>query len=242
MLYNVRYCAGVGLGIHLPLPLMGYLRPTNAHLDRVTEFIGAQQPDIVGLIEVDAGSYRSGRRNQAEVIAKALGHFHSYESKYAESSFARWLPVMNKQVNAFLSNDVIHGARFHYFDQGVKRLAIELELEDLTVFLVHLSLKYRHRQGQLGELYNLVREVRKPHIVAGDFNAFWGDREIELFMAATGLRNANTQGAPSYPSWSPRRQLDFVLHSPEIRVTAFSIPQVRLSDHLPLVCDFEIGG
>ena len=242
LLYNVRYCAGAGTRVHFPLPWIGYLKRTGKTLSRITQFIDSQDPDIVGLVEVDGGSYRSRRQNQAEVIAGALGHYHCYESKYAETSFAQLLPIMNKQINAFLTNDVVRGERFHYFDRGIKRLAIELELEDLTVFLVHLSLKYRHRQSQLGELYTLVKNVRKPHIVAGDFNAFWGDREIQLFLAATGLRNANTDGWPSFPSWAPHRQLDFILHSSGIRVNSFQIPQVMLSDHLPLICDFEIVG
>jgi endonuclease/exonuclease/phosphatase family metal-dependent hydrolase len=45
---------------------------------------------------------------------------------------------------------------------------------------------------------------------------------------------------PSYPSRSPRRELDFVLYGDGISVTDFSIPSVHFSDHLPLVCDFEV--
>ena len=78
-------------------------------------------------------------------------------------------------------------------------------------------------------------------IVAGDFNAFWGDRELELFMAASGLCNANARRWPTFPSRKPRRQLDFILHSPAIRVTNFRIPNVKYSDHMPLVCDFEVN-
>jgi endonuclease/exonuclease/phosphatase family metal-dependent hydrolase len=45
---------------------------------------------------------------------------------------------------------------------------------------------------------------------------------------------------PSYPSSSPRKELDFILHSAQIRVDRFEIPDVQHSDHLPLVCDFTI--
>ena len=46
---------------------------------------------------------------------------------------------------------------------------------------------------------------------------------------------------PTFPSRSPRWQLDFILHSPGIRVRHFEVLRnVRLSDHLPLVCDFEV--
>jgi endonuclease/exonuclease/phosphatase (EEP) superfamily protein YafD len=84
--------------------------------------------------------------------------------------------------------------------------------------------------------------ARKPVIIAGDFNTFWGEHEIYLFMKACRLRSANEASLPSYPSRSPRKELDFVLYGEGVRVTGFSIPTVRFSDHLPLVCDFEIEG
>ena len=238
MLYNVRYCTGHGGHFHLPWS--GYLRPKDCYLDQITAFIKSMTPDIVGLLEVDAGSYRSKRRNQAVLMAESLGHYHLYHSKYAKRSLARCLPVMGKQVNAFLCHDAIHAQRFHFFKKGVKRLVIELELKPLIVFLVHLSLGFRIRHDQLNDLYKLVKTAKKPCIVAGDFNAFHGHREIQLFLAATGLLNASETPRPSYPSWKPRRQLDFILHSSNIRVTDFLMPQVTFSDHLPLICDFEI--
>jgi endonuclease/exonuclease/phosphatase family metal-dependent hydrolase len=54
------------------------------------------------------------------------------------------------------------------------------------------------------------------------------------------LRSANVASQPSYPSRSPRKELDFVLYGNGVRVTDFFIPQVKFSDHLPLICDFEI--
>jgi len=106
---------------------------------------------------------------------------------------------------------------------------------------VHLSLKFRHRHYQLRHLHQLIRRQNKPVIVAGDFNTFWGDHEIYLFMQAAGLRNANTEGRPSYPSRWPRKELDFVLYGEGIEPTAFDVPPVTLSDHLPLVFDFDVS-
>jgi endonuclease/exonuclease/phosphatase family metal-dependent hydrolase len=134
----------------------------------------------------------------------------------------------------------VHGERFHYFDTGIKRLIIELEMEEFAVFLVHLSLKYRHRHLQLRTLHDLIAATEKPVIVAGDFNTYWGENEIYLFLCAAGLTSANVNSVPTYPSRSPRKVLDFVLYQDGIRVTDFSIPDVRLSDHLPLICDFEL--
>jgi endonuclease/exonuclease/phosphatase family metal-dependent hydrolase len=224
----------------MPLPGAGYILGNQTVLPEIIDFIKSTDPDIVGLIEVDTGSMRSRMVNQAEAIAMELGMNTSYETKYGTRSLAQVLPIVRKQGNAFLAAPRIHGETFHYFDTGIKRLIIELEMDDFAVFLVHLSLKYRHRHLQLRKLYDLIEATSKPVIVAGDFNTFWGENEIYLFMRAAGLKSANVESLPSYPSRSPRKELDFMLYQDGIQMTNFEIPQVRHSDHLPLICDFEV--
>lgn len=240
LLYNIRYGLGLGPELHWPLPGMGYLFGNRHNLQRITDFIKSEDPDVVGLVEVDTGSIRTRSVNQADVIARALGHYSVYQCKYGVHSLNQRLPILRNQGNAFLAAPRVHGERFHYFDKGIKRLIIELELEECAIFLVHLSLKYRHRHQQLQYLHDLVVAAKKPVIIAGDFNTFWGEHEIYLFMKACKLRSANVGSLPSYPSRSPRKELDFVLYGDGIRVTNFRVPQVKFSDHLPLVCDFEV--
>ena len=224
----------------MPLPGAGYVLGDQSVLPEITRFIKHVDPDIVGLIEVDTGSIRSRMVNQAEKIANDLGMNTSYETKYGSRSINQILPIVRKQGNAFMAAQRVHGEKFHYFDTGIKRLIIELEMEEFAVFLVHLSLKYRHRHLQLRRLHDLIEETEKPVIVAGDFNTFWGEDEIYLFMRAAGLTSANIESVPTYPSRAPRKELDFVLYQDGIEVTAFEIPDVKLSDHLPLICDFEV--
>ena len=54
------------------------------------------------------------------------------------------------------------------------------------------------------------------------------------------LRSANSAGLPSFPARVPRIELDFILVSEGIEVTDFRVPDVRFSDHRPLVCDFHV--
>ncbi len=237
LLYNI--CYGTH-GNQRKFPLLGMLGHTHDHLAEITEFIRPLDPDVIGLIEVDNGSYRSGKISQTQQMAKELGHFHSYCSKYGATSRWQRIPIYNQQGNAFLAKDTIHGEKFHYFERGMKKLVIELELETVTFFLVHLALSYKARQEQILHLYHLVKKTNRPYILAGDFNAFMGEKEIQLLMSASGLQNADKERQPSYPSHKPRKYLDFILHSPEIKVNKFWMPQVELSDHLPLVIDFEV--
>jgi endonuclease/exonuclease/phosphatase family metal-dependent hydrolase len=237
VLYNIRYGTG---GRKLLSPLNGYLRHTGKNFGRITQFLHDLDPDVAGLVEVDAGSYRSGKSNQAEMIAERLGHYHVYRSKYREGSRTQYIPILNQQGNAFVVRDDGHKETFHYFDHGVKRLVIELEMENVTFFLIHLALTSRLRHRQLGDLYDLLQTVKKPYIVAGDFNALWGEQEIRLFQAATGLKNAHATDSPTFPSWKPKRHLDFILHSPGVSVERCWMPDVQFSDHLPIVCDFSV--
>jgi endonuclease/exonuclease/phosphatase family metal-dependent hydrolase len=240
LLYNIRYAVGGGASMHMPLPGAGFVLGNQTVLPEITAFIKSVDPDVVGLIEVDTGSIRSRMVNQAEKIAGELGMSTSYQTKYGEKSLNQMLPIVRKQGNAFLAASRVHGERFHYFDTGIKRLIIELEMDQYAIFLVHLSLKYRHRHLQLRHLFDLIAKTKKPVLVAGDFNTFWGEDEIYLFMKAAGLRSANTASLPTYPSRSPRKELDFVLYQDGIEVTGFEIRSMRLSDHLPLICDFEL--
>ncbi len=239
LLYNIRYAVGGGASMHMPLPGAGYVLGNQSVLPDLTHFIKSVDPDIVGLIEVDTGSIRSRNVNQAEKIASDLGMNTSYETKYGSRSLNKILPIVRKQGNAFMAAPRVHGEAFHYFDTGIKRLIIELEMEEFAVYLVHLSLKYRHRHLQLRKLYDLIQETDKPVIVAGDFNTFWGENEIYLFMKAAGLTSANVDGLPTYPSRSPRKELDFILYQDGIKPLGFDVVDVRHSDHLPLIFDFD---
>lgn len=240
LLYNIRYAVGGGASMHMPLPGAGYVLGNKGVLPEITRFIKSVDPDIVGLIEIDTGSIRSRNVNQAEKIAADLGMNTSYETKYGSKSLNQLLPIVRKQGNAFMAAARVHGETFHYFDTGIKRLIIELEMREFAVFLVHLSLKYRHRHLQLRHLYDLIEKTKKPVIVAGDFNTFWGENEIYLFKRAARLQSANVECIPTYPSRAPRKELDFILFQEGINVTNFEVPQVRYSDHLPLVCDFDV--
>src|ERR1700684_1326905 len=110
---------GTGPPFHLPVPGAGYLRSSRQVLSRITDFIKQQDPDVVGLIEVDTGSIRTGMVNQADFIGQSLGHYSTFECKYGVSSLNQLVPIVRKQSNAFLAAPRVRGERFHYFDTGI---------------------------------------------------------------------------------------------------------------------------
>ncbi len=240
LIYNIRYATGTDWHFHLPLPFSGYLRKTHHRLPKLIQFLKSTNSDVIGLLEVDCGSRRTKHQCQPEIIARQLNHYCVYKSKYSQNSVLQKIPITNKQGNALLTNKRIQKQEFYYFRRGIKRLMMELDLEDVVILLVHLSLRFRPRQEQLQDIYTRVKTIRKPVILAGDFNVLSGVRELELFLASTGLTNANRKGFYSYPSRGPKREIDFILYSPEIKPLGFHMPDVRFSDHRPLIFDFDI--
>ncbi|MDD4102046.1 MAG: endonuclease/exonuclease/phosphatase family protein [Kiritimatiellae bacterium] len=236
LLHNIQYATG-------RLRRFAWLETlmrTTSHFPNITRFVSHMDPDIVGLVEVDAGSYRAHRKNQAHELAKTLRCYHRTRIKYPKDGFGRRVPVLNKQANAVLSRAEILRYSFHDFESGFKSLAIEVEFENMTFFLVHLALGIRARHRQLLELHDLIKNCDKPVIAAGDFNTLSGVWEMHMFLRATGLKSANIRHSPTFPSWAPCRELDFICHDPAIKPLRFKIPRVRLSDHLPLMFDFEL--
>lgn len=240
LLYNIRYGTGSGWRFHAPVPFSGYLRKTAKNIPGIIDFIKGQNPDLVGLIEVDGGSRRAEGVSQARQIADGLGHYFVFKSKYTRPMLTDQIPIIRRQGNAFLARDRILSQRIHYFERGVKRLILEVELEHIIFFIVHLSLNRKHRQEQLQELGYLIKTCTKPVVVGGDFNVFFGVREFDDFLAITKLASANQSNILTFPSKNPRWELDFIFHSPEITVNQMVVSRIKLSDHLPLTCDFTL--
>ena len=128
-------------------------------------------------------------------------------------------------------------------EDAVKQLASEGKVSSETFQAAienNIAVLRNNGSGAFGSLRVTAAGSLPSSVVAGDFNTFWGDHEIYLFMEASGLKSANRLGLPSYPSRNPRKELDFVLYSNGIDVTQFDVPDVRFSDHRPLICDFNI--
>ncbi len=241
LVYNIAYGSGAPSSYtENILKIHRYLKRPDKNLKKISTFIESSKADIVGLIEIDTGSFRASRQNQAEEIGKHSSHYTHCLTKYGESLTGKIIPILRKQGNAILAKDKESNGIYHYFPGGFKKLIIELDMGSFRFFLLHLSLTKRARKMQFDHMANLLSSSKCPVIIAGDFNAFRGTSELRNMRKKLGLVNPNVDKLPTYPSWHPKHQLDFILCSKEIKIKNFEIPNVHLSDHLPLIMDFEL--
>lgn len=178
---------------------------------------------------------------QAEFLAP-----EGYESVYQTNARTRY----GEHGNALLSRwpVVTHGhedCSDHRFEQrGLLHVHVHALGHDIHVIVLHLGLIAGSRKRQIEQLGRFMeREVpkRAKLIVAGDFND-WGAK-LRPAMNALGLKDFIGERALTYPSRLPLAQLDFV-YARGMKPAGLLIPRGRIwwrmSDHLPLVAEFEI--
>ncbi|MBN1333576.1 MAG: endonuclease/exonuclease/phosphatase family protein [Synergistales bacterium] len=241
VIYNIRYGTGTGLHYHMPIPFSGFFAFSTKRISRIADFLDSLDADIVCLVEVDGGSYRHRKLCQAHRLASLQGWEHHFSTKYGKNSILSRLPLLSSQGNAILTRLPVVASREHHLARGMKKTVLEVEFPEFHVLVVHLPLGKSARRSQLKELARKLEPLRKPVLLGGDFNLLHGSSELNYLLSATGMRDADTAGTPTYPSRVPRFRLDRLLVRKEISVRNFTVPRIPLSDHLPIVCDFEIG-
>ncbi|MCG2592066.1 endonuclease/exonuclease/phosphatase family protein [Ramlibacter sp. XY19] len=133
----------------------------------------------------------------------------------------------------------------HRFEQrGLLHVEVQVGRRMVHVIVLHLGLIAGSRVRQIEQLGKFVeREIprKAPVIVAGDFND-WGAK-LRPVMNGFGFKDFLGERALTYPSRLPLTQLDFV-YARGLKPTGIEIPRGRIwwrmSDHLPLIAEFNI--
>lgn len=187
--------------------------------------------DVVGLQEVDAGSLRSGFIDQTEYLAH-------------HARFPYWYKQVNRNLGRFAqhSNGVLSRVRpFEITEYKLPgfpgRGAVVMEIETtgelvLAICILHLALGRRTRSRQLDYIQELAAHY-PCLVIMGDFNCDCGSPALKDLVADTGLHGLDCE-LKTFPSWGPRRNLDHILASGNLRIIGARVLDYSLSDHLPV--------
>ncbi|MDO8516153.1 MAG: hypothetical protein Q7S28_02805 [bacterium] len=102
------------------------------------------------------------------------------------------------------------------------------------------------RIKQSEKFIEFFKEKDGAKIIGGDFNVLPETKSIRLF-AEHGYRDlikdfniVTTRNRLAWKYPVKHYYSDYLFVSPEVRVTSFSVPQIEISDHLPLILDIEL--
>ncbi|EDP95930.1 hypothetical protein KAOT1_07173 [Kordia algicida OT-1] len=102
----------------------------------------------------------------------------------------------------------------------------------------------RQKDAELLKVAKLVRDLKSPSIVTGDFNNVCWSRSARLFAKVSGLQDSRLGKGihatfPVRPSFM-RFPLDLLFSSEEIQVHNIKTLSDIGSDHLPFYCEFTV--
>lgn len=237
MTYNAHVGMPTHSILHYILNSWHHLLPHPKRRQNLKEIVKAIQSfDLVALQELDAGSFRSHHINQLDFLA-AQGRF-PYSLQKTTRNFGR----LAQHAKGLLSRYPIHGVN-HYAlpskmpGRGINTFCIGKESRPLFIVNVHLSLGKKARTQQLAFIFNLAQAYEHV-IIMGDFNM--SQKEIDQSgFDHYGLHMA-LKGVATYPSWKPKKQLDYILLSRSIRVKNAGVLPCLFSDHLPVYAEIEL--
>jgi endonuclease/exonuclease/phosphatase family metal-dependent hydrolase len=133
----------------------------------------------------------------------------------------------------------------HRFEQrGLLHSEVNIHGCSVHVLVIHLGLIRTSRVRQLAQMQRYIQRVipaDAPLLVAGDFND-WGSL-VQKTLGEAGLVSIENLRAPTFPSRLPVVQLDHIFARGMLPLAAH-VPRGRIwgrmSDHLPLIAEFEL--
>ena len=227
MSYNIRHGQGMDNKIDL---------------DRIANVISAQNPDLVALQEIDKICKRSNNFD----IAKELGERLNMAYRFGE-----FMNYQNGEYGmAILSKFPINKTIRHELPKGTEpRCALEVDVQtnispqSISFICIHNDWKNVNiRVLQIKELLNQIKDVKKPVVLAGDFNGTPSDPSLDLLRKNNwNILDKNNQ--KTFPSDSPNKEIDFVVtrNFPSSKILHYTIAETKASDHRPIVAEFIIN-
>lgn len=220
--------------------------------DKFFEFIKNESPstDIFCLMETSPPLHAK--------IVKILEGYDNFYSlggtftdgiKYGQSGFFR------KELNANLEKEI--GIKDGWCGKIISYQA-KTGNNKFRVINVHglsqpgnkLDTEERLKQSQT--ILDLLKDSKTPIIIGGDFNLMPKTKSVMMFEK-TGYKNLikefNIKSTRNKISWEQYKDhpgfkkqyfADYCFTSREVKVKSFKVPYNEVSDHLPLILDFEL--
>ena len=201
---------------------------------RLLEFVDAEQPDLLVLLEVSPA--------WAESLAQLDA---SYPHRIVEPRDG------NFGVALYSKYPITTGATIDSEPYGYPTIISTLDVRGMALQVISthpmipVSRSYfEGRNRQLGDVARILARKSGPQILVGDLNASMWDYNYRLLEARTGLRNAR-RGFGVTPTWPTFLRvamipIDHVLVSDEIGVKDIRTGPRIGSDHLPLVVTLSL--
>jgi endonuclease/exonuclease/phosphatase family metal-dependent hydrolase len=219
-------------------------------LDRIVWEIKSENPDIVGLNEVDLGAMKTSFIDLVAYIANKLNMYYFYGptfyKHYGNAIFSKY-PFLEAEYYAIAG--VIEGAE----PRAVIRAKFLINSENWTVYVNHLNTKQQDRLAQVSYDYpNSVVSIIERYdfekvVWMGDFNFRPDSEEYSTLNASDEIKFIDThQLLKSTPDLTggfvnesiPQSRIDYIFCSPDLTPNETEVWCSLSSDHCAVITRF----
>lgn len=225
----------------------------NSTLKDIAQFIVAKNPDFVALQEVDSTTTRLAEINDgrffglADSLAK-LTNMIGYFGKTIDFQGGGYgIAILSKKAGD------VRKVKLPNPQNGEPRVLLTLQSKTnsgRSLVFANTHLDHKHEENRLAQVKAInasLSDNNMPVILSGDFN-FESDSKgynimQESWLDASRLFSDKVQLALTYPSENPEKRIDYIWLSKNVgwEVLDYETPDVRFSDHLPVVAKVIIN-
>ncbi len=207
--------------------------------DIFAEIINKENPDVVGLQEVDFYTKRSGnidivlelgrKTNMVPLFARAMDYDNG---EYGVAILSRYSIIKS----------IVHKLRTKVGFEPRVALEVILSAKNDTISFLVTHLDYHQNDSlrflQIKDLVKISKGIKYPLFLLGDLNDTPESRSIKLISSVFDLDNPNLL---SFPCPEPERKIDYILKRAKKwnLVNEHVIKTDKASDHCAVTAEFE---
>jgi len=205
-------------------------------MEAVAEVIEASGADVVGLQEISRGWLIWGGVDMLAWLSQRLDMPYvsgpTSDAQWGNAILSRY-PILSAETFPLPPDSLL-------LRRGVIVAQIDVGRGNLTLIDTHLAHRGKNREIRELQAAELTRAWggTAATVIVGDMNATPDSNAMQI-LSGSGLVNvAAEMGRPQVytsPAENPRRQIDYIWASPDLRFSDLEIPQTTASDHLPVV-------
>ena len=219
-------------------------KTTHRNLEEIANFLGDSGADVVALQEADSPSRWSGKFNHVDFISEKspypcrvhAHHATKYMYDFGTALISR-VPYTDSLTHTFEPSPPTTNKGF-VMGQVLWNPGGHLEEPlNVSVISVHLDFSRKSvRESQTEEMRAMLPSISKPVIILGDFNTDWStdDSALRAIVGNGNLKVYKPEASGLGTYKSGKHRLDWILISNDLEFISYAVPQVVLSDHLPV--------
>lgn len=215
-------------------------KPGLIDMESIVKTIKTENPDLIALQEVDVNTVRSGKINQAEIIARSLGMNFFFAKAIDHDGGDYGVTILSKFP---ISETKIHRLTTLSGTGGEPRIlaTAKIHLKNgkfIRFGSTHLDAqaKSTNRDIQIEEINQVALKETLPFIIGGDLNAVEESSVIQKFDKA--FTRTCQECNPTFPVVKPNRTIDFIAFRTGNKFSTVEHKVVQehyASDHLPVI-------